>query len=190
MAHTAQRTFFSLVKDTYPQFFTGQRVLEVGSLDINGTCRDFFDNCMYVGVDVGPGPGVDIVCPGQDLTFPDESFDVMVSGECFEHNPAWRETFVNMVRMLRPDGLIAFTCAGEGRPEHGTSRTDTGSSPLTISLGQEYYHNLTPKDFDAKDLEGLDYQFYENHVNLDLYFMGIKGRGLRKVDWETIEWAD
>lgn len=189
MAHNAQRVFFETVKSVYPEFFDGQKVLEVGSLDINGTVRDFFtNNKVYFGVDVGPGPGVDMVMSGHEVPFETGYFDITVSAECFEHNPVWRETFHNMKRMTKDGGLIAFTCAGEGRPEHGTARSDVGSSPLTVGLGWDYYRNLTPDDFSPEDLEGLDYRFYENRTALDLYFVGIKNGVLRDVDLEAVEW--
>lgn len=181
MAHEAQRVFFGNVKKQWPEFFDGQHVLEVGSLDINGTVRDFFtNNSTYIGVDVGPGPGVDVVAQGQDLTYDDGEFDVTVSAECFEHNPYWKETFTNMARMTRPGGLVLFTCAGYDRPEHGTARSDVGSSPLTVSLGWDYYRNLAEKDF----LQELnmneyfdDYQFFDNRRDYDLYFAGVRGGG-------------
>lgn len=196
MAHGAQRVFFEEVKKEFPEFFSGQRVLEVGSLNINGTVRDFFDNCVYTGVDVAAGPDVDVVMQGQDLAYPDNSFDVSVSAECFEHNPYWRETFANMARMTRTGGLVAFTCAAEGRPEHGTSRSDVGSSPLTVSLGWDYYKNLGEQDFDERDLTTFSsYAFYDNRVNLDLYFVGVVGKkkdarvnkvlnALKEIDWQ------
>jgi SAM-dependent methyltransferase len=195
MAHGAQRVFFEKVREQYPEFFSNQRVLEIGSLDINGTVRDFFDNCAYTGVDVAEGPAVDIVAQGQDLTFPDGSFDVTVSAECFEHNPYWRETFLNMVRMTRSGGLVVFTCAAEGRPEHGTSRSDVGSSPLTVGLGWDYYRNLGEADFDEESLSGFgSYGFYDNRVNLDLYFVGIVGKrsaGVKKVitSLKDVDWV-
>jgi SAM-dependent methyltransferase len=196
MAHGAQRVFFEEVKREFPEFFSGQRVLEVGSLNINGTARDFFDNCAYVGVDVAAGNDVDIVAQGQDLTYPDNSFDIAISGECFEHNPHWQATFNNMKRMTRTGGLVAFTCASDGRPEHGTSRSDVGSSPLTVGLGWDYYRNLGEADFTQDDLAGFSsYAFYDNRVNLDLYFLGVVGKkadkrvanvlkALKDVNWQ------
>ena len=89
MSHTAQREFITEVKTRFPQFFTKKRVLEVGSLNINGTLRDFFSKCDYTGIDVGEGKGVDIVCEGQKYDGPDNSFDVCAYAECFEHNPYW-----------------------------------------------------------------------------------------------------
>lgn len=190
MAHDAQRIFVQMVKDAKPEFFRWKNVLEVGSLDINGSVRSFFEYCNYVGVDVGPGPGVDFAVPGEALEYPDKSFDVTITTECFEHNLNWRESWLNMVRMTKSGGLIVMTCAGAGRPEHGTSRSDIGSSPLTVKLGQEYYKNLTPEDFGPELRAGLDIEFYENTVNKDLYAWAIKGRGKGfDLDLDSIVWS-
>lgn len=176
MAHGAQNEYFRRVRDKFPDHFSWSNVLEVGSLNINGSVRDLFSTCNYIGCDVGHGPGVDIVVPGQELRFRNNSFDTAISAECFEHNPYWVETFTNMTRMTRPGGLVTFTCAGEGRPEHGTTRSDVGSSPLTVGLGWDYYRNLTPQDFKEEDILGdfSDFEFEENTADFDLYFWGIK----------------
>lgn len=177
MSHPQQMNFFSQVKAIAPQFFENRRVVEIGSLDINGTIRKFFENCQYVGVDVGPGPGVDIVCEGQHYAGDSNSFDVAASAECFEHNPHWIATFANMLRLVRPGGLIIVSCATTGRPEHGTTRTSPGDSPLTIGRGWEYYLNLTEEDFRANfnfDNLFLDYRFVINDASHDLYFVGTK----------------
>lgn len=173
MAHPEQREFFASVTARFPSYFTGRRVLEVGSLNINGTVRDFFTDCDYTGVDLEPGPGVDVVGEGQALDYPDESFDVVVSAECFEHNPYWLQTFVNMRRMC--SGLVVFTCATEGRGEHGTTRTDPASSPFTVGRW-DYYRNLTADDFHADlNLDALfaAYEFSTNDLSHDLYFWGL-----------------
>ena len=41
MAHPEQREFILKVKEKYPEFFKGKKVLDIGSLDINGSARDF-----------------------------------------------------------------------------------------------------------------------------------------------------
>ena len=90
MSHPEQREFVAEIKRTYPDLFSSKKVLEVGSLDINGSIREFFTECAYLGVDLAAGPGVDLVSRGEDLDFPDESFDVVASCECFEHNQIGR----------------------------------------------------------------------------------------------------
>ena len=177
MAHKAQMDFVESVKAKFPAMFDGKRVLEIGSLDINGSVRRFFSGGEYVGVDVGPGPGVDVVCEGQNYDAPDASFDVVISCECMEHNPYWAETWLNMIRVCKPGGLVVMTCATTGRAEHGTSRSRSKDSPLTVAKGWEYYKNLTEADFlSIADTEQLFFAhlFATNEAWHDLYFWGVK----------------
>jgi len=177
MAHAQQLTFFQAVKNFFPSFFEKNKVLEVGSLDINGSVRGFFSNCDYTGIDVGEGKSVDVVCPGQNFAGDAHSFDAVVSLEAMEHNPYWRETWVNMLRLVRPGGLVVMTCATLGRRQHGTTEFNPADSPLTHQLGQNYYQNLTQQDF-----EGIinhagwfcHYGFSQDHETHDLYFWGVR----------------
>jgi hypothetical protein len=174
MAHPEQRKFFESINIKFPELFRNSKVLEVGSLDINGTVRDFFTDCDYTGVDLSEGPGVDVVGQGQELTYPDNFFDFSVSAECFEHNPFWAETFINMHRMSK--SFVAFTCATEGRAEHGTTRTSPSDSPFTLEW--DYYKNLTEDDFlDNVSIDlGMmfqNYKFTTNPYSHDLYFWGV-----------------
>lgn len=178
MAHPSQENFIRVVQTVFADYFINKTVLEIGSLDINGSNRKFFRSCGYVGVDVGPGLGVDLVCDGSELRFPDNVFDTVISTECFEHNPNWVKTFANMIRMCKPGGLVIMTCATEGRAAHGTLYSKPESSPLTVSIGWgDYYKNLTEIDFREQfDFQSLfvDHQFYTNNIDCDLYFWGIK----------------
>lgn len=176
MAHEAQLQFMSLVRKEFPDRFNGGRVLEVGSLDINGSVRSYFSKCEYVGIDVAPGIGVDVVSQGQDYDAPDESFDVVVSCEVMEHNPHWVQTMRNMIRMCKTNGMIIMTCATLGRKEHGTARTSPDASPLTVNLGWNYYHNLTKRDFEQSNVvNDITHVFMHNWLSHDLYMIGFKG---------------
>lgn len=177
MAHENQFEFIGMIRKHFPGKFSGGKVLEVGSLDINGSVRSFFDADRYIGVDVADGPGVDEVCQGQLLDHPTASFDVVVSCECMEHNPFWVETLANMFRMAKPGGLVIVSFATTGRAEHGTSRTASSDSPLSISIGWEYYRNISTAMFKQTLSLGYwfdDYLMIPNWHNCDLYFVGIK----------------
>ena len=176
MAHHQEFEFIAAVKAVLPQFFSRQRVLEVGSLDINGSIRTAFEACDYTGADLSLGPGVDIACAGQLLAFPSGHFDVCLSCECFEHNPYWVETWANMLRMTRPGGLVLMSCATTGRREHGTSRSAPESSPFTVEQGWNYYRNLTQADFESRfafDQWFSGHGFLVSAESFDLYFVGI-----------------
>lgn len=175
MAHLQQMQFVDNLRLKLPSYFESTKVLEIGSLDINGSVRHFFKNCEYTGIDLDEGPGVDVVCAGQDYNAESDSFDVVCSLECFEHNPYWFETFVNMMRLCRPGGLVFFTCATTGRPEHGTSRTTPQDSPFTVQAGWDYYRNLTEQDFRERIYFDAYFQysyFSTSAITRDLYFYG------------------
>lgn len=181
MAHPAQQAFCEKVKELLPEFFRWRHVLDIGSLDINGSNKSLFKNCSYVGIDVGPGKNVDIVCPAHQLEFTDQSFDVIVSTECFEHDQFYEKSLQKAAALLAQGGLFFFSCAGFSRAEHGTRRCHPENSPLTMAPEHgewsDYYKNLTEHDVRAAiDIEGLfgTYEFSESQSRDDLYFWGVK----------------
>lgn len=108
---------------------------------------------------------------------PPRSTWAWISLECFEHNPFWTETFLNMLRLTRGDGLLLMTCATTGRREHGTSRRAPESSPFTVARGWSYYRNLKRRDF----VERIDFAAWFSdwrlivvHESYDLYFVGMR----------------
>ena len=172
MSHPEQISFVQRTKLMHPRYFRNTRVLEVGSLNINGTVREIFNNCDYIGVDIGHGPGVDLVAYGQELQFKDRFFDTVISAECFEHNPYWKETFLNMVRMCK--GLVLVTAATDGRAEHGTSTSMPHASPLTIEKWN-YYRNISRLDLESLPLDEY-FDSYEIEIDEDvhdIYFRGL-----------------
>ena len=168
-----QMNFVKNVKELYPDSFNRKKVLEVGSYDVNGTVRPFFNSCDYIGIDVASGPGVDMVCSGQD--FKDSTgFDTIITCEMMEHNPFWKETFINMLNMLHPGGLFILTCATTGRGEHGTLRTSPSQSPSSSSYG-DYYQNLTESDFrSVLDFDSVFDRYEFRFKKSGIYLYGIK----------------
>lgn len=177
MAHIQQKRFLQHVKSLYPSKFNGCTVLDVGSLNINGTNRYLFENYQYTGIDIGPGSNVDVVCKGHEFTSP-TLFDIVLSTECFEHDIHYAATITNCVKLTKPGGLFLFTCASVGRPEHGTSRTQTAwGSPYTDEQWPDYYKNLAEEDVRAVldfDEAFTEYKFEYNPESADLYFYGVK----------------
>jgi SAM-dependent methyltransferase len=177
MAHYQQRRFIEHVRAHFPEYFHRTKVLEIGSWNVTGSVRDYFQSCDYVGVDLAAGDCVDVVAAGQDLAYPTGAFDVVISCECFEHNPFWLETFLNMARMLRPGGLFVFSCAGIGRGEHGTRRSTPTVSLTVAGDHADYYRNLSRRDFERRvDLSNhfVQFAFFTNRYAKDLYFVGVK----------------
>lgn len=72
-------------------------VLEIGSLNINGTARVHWPNARWLGIDQQRGPGVDVVCDFLDWES-DAAWDVVVCCEVLEHASAWRDIVGSVVR--------------------------------------------------------------------------------------------
>lgn len=89
----------------------GRAALEVGSMDVNGTVRDHFAG-PYLGVDMAPGGGVDLVAEAEALPFPDGSWPVVVSTEMLEH--VWRpwRVLAELGRVTAPGGHLVVTARG------------------------------------------------------------------------------
>lgn len=173
MSHIAQQKFCNKIKGQYPHLFAGRNILDVGSMDINGNNRQFFDNIeSYVGLDLGPGNNVDLVCPIHEF-HPGKMYDVVISTECFEHDVHWKASIRRMYDLLCDGGMMILTIAGKHRPEHGTTATSPQDSPFTT----EYYRNITFEDivslFQLEDEFSICELSYDG-ISRDIRFFGLK----------------
>ena len=75
----------------------------------------------YLGVDLVPGSGVDVVCDAEVLCarFGPSAFDLVISTEMIEHVRDWRTTVQNLKAVLRPGGHLLLTTRSPGFPYHG-----------------------------------------------------------------------
>jgi SAM-dependent methyltransferase len=184
--HPEARAFLDFVRRVFPSYFEGKIVLDVGSGDINGNNQHLFTNCSYSGNDVISAPNVTIVSKTSSLPFESATFDTIVSSECFEHDPEYKESLRKIVDMLKPGGLFAFTCASTGRGEHGTRRTnplDSYGALGNVEGWTDYYGNLTIDDVNASvpiDEYFQQWASYYDPIRCDLYFWGIK-KGLMPI---------
>ena len=95
---------------------TGAIIVEVGAMDVNGSLRAAAPaGSTYIGLDMAPGPGVDIVVlPGAPLPFPDGHADAVLASSVFEHDAAFWITFREMCRITRPGGTIYLSAPSNG----------------------------------------------------------------------------
>lgn len=169
--HQACKEYMDTIKLTFPQYFEGKNVLDVGSQDINGNNRYLFKDCNYVGIDLGPGRNVDVVSHVKDFET-GYQFDTIISTNAFEHDEFFSLSIDAICnRLLKPNGLFVFSCASDGTPEHGTTYHFPGHSPHT----NHWYQNLTEHDVrKVIDCDSI-FSIYTFHVHgVDLRFNGKK----------------
>lgn len=116
-------------------------VVEIGSLDINGTVRGCFPKASWHGIDVVDGPAVDEVADGA-MWKPDTPVDFVICCEVFEHAKNWKAIVANMANIVKPGGVAVVTAAGPDRQPH--SAVDGGAL-----RPDEFYANIEPDDLRA-----------------------------------------
>jgi len=115
-----------------------QSIVEIGSRNINGTVRDFFNQSKYVGLDLHPGPCVDVVSDAF-MWNPPDPVDLVLCCEVLEHAFDWQNLVLHACQWLKPNGRIVITCAGPGRAPHSA----INGGPLQKG---EWYANISPRD--------------------------------------------
>lgn len=130
---------FEYVRRTVQSLPPLYRVAELGARVHNGSVREVFTDATapggtYMGIDLLPGPGVDLVADVTEWRTP-RPFDCVVSTELLEHCPRGPAVCRSAFLALRPGGVFVVTCAGEGREPHGAGGGPPGDG--------EWYRNVT-----------------------------------------------
>lgn len=97
-------------------------VVDMGSYDVNGTYRGLFPSVditmggQYIGVDIIPGPNVDVIV-GSDEWNAIEDVDAVISGQTIEHVADIPAFMAGIFRILKPGGVLCIIAPSEG-PGH------------------------------------------------------------------------
>lgn len=100
------------------------KILDIGSYDSSGTSfnyRSIFDNdnWEYIGMDLKEGPNVDLIV--SDMydwkEIPNETFDVVISGQAFEHMEFFWRAIGEVSRILKYGGYCCIIAPSSG-PVH------------------------------------------------------------------------
>jgi SAM-dependent methyltransferase len=101
--------------------FEAPAVLEVGSRNVSGiTRRDVFTHCSkYVGFDIHPGEGVDVVgdCHRLSRYLPAEEFDLVYTVSVFEHLMFPWKVVLELNKVMKSGGCI-FVSTHPAWPTH------------------------------------------------------------------------
>lgn len=90
------------------------KVLDVGSRDLNGSYKILFGDHDYIGFDMVLGENVD-VSDWSELK--EDSFDVVISGQAFEHIEDDQAVMNEIARVLKQDSYCCIIAPSKG-PKH------------------------------------------------------------------------
>ncbi len=132
------------------------RVLEIGSKDITGSVRQYFDDAIhYIGTDMEQGFGVDVIIDSHNLLkkFKVQSFDTILCHEMLEHDNAPWITIEIMHKLLKRGGTLVVSTPTFGFPLHRHPKD-------YFRYGEDAYREIIFKDFkilrlaEVKDRDG------------------------------------
>lgn len=118
--HPSARAHMRTCIETYLSTDRHYRVLDFGSRISRGqkqTHRDLLSDydCTIRGADIASGRNVDIVMRRPyRLPLRSNSVDVVLTGQAFEHIPFPWASFLELSRVLRPEGLLFLTAPSRG----------------------------------------------------------------------------
>jgi len=89
-------------------------IFEFGAFQVDGQegfadLRSLFPGRKFIGCDMRPGPGVDLVEDVTAINLPDASAGTVLCIETFEHVFEVRRAFDEVFRLLKPGGLFVIT---------------------------------------------------------------------------------
>lgn len=114
--HDTAMEYGKIFFETYVTGSSETTIVDIGGADVNGSLRSVAPpQCRYIGVDFQPGKGVDVILEdAYSLPFEDASCDVIVSSSCFEHAEFFWLSFNEMLRILKPAGLLYMNVPSNG----------------------------------------------------------------------------
>lgn len=102
--------------EVYAKNIEGGTVLDIGSQDVNGSLRQVVPSRFkYVGVDFEKAKNVDVVLENPYVfPFADEAADILITSSCLEHSEFFWLTWLEILRVVKPNGLIYMNVPSEG----------------------------------------------------------------------------
>lgn len=147
-------------------------ILDIGSKNWDKTWRGWLTlhGAKVTGIDITPGPEVDIVCDVCSLSerFEPESCNIVTCIEMLEHVSDWKTAVKNMKQVLKPGGLLFLTTRMPDYPKHG--------------YPEDYWRftgSVLRKAFADFTIENLD----EDLINDGVY---MRARKPRPVDYDWV----
>jgi len=105
------KKFVKICAETLP---IQEPIYEFGSMQVPGQegfadLRQYFPNMKYIGADMSPGLGVDVVLNLHSINLPSESVGTVISCDTLEHVEYPRKALSELFRILKPGGILIIS---------------------------------------------------------------------------------
>jgi SAM-dependent methyltransferase len=105
------KKFVKICAETLP---IQEPIYEFGSMQVPGQegfadLRQYFPNMKYIGADMSPGLGVDVVLNLHSINLPSESVGMVISCDTLEHVEYPRKALSELFRILKPGGILIIS---------------------------------------------------------------------------------
>lgn len=175
--HAANHLFWKYALIRYGKYIHKEngRVLECGSLNVNGSIRDILEidntKTKYTGLDWRPGNYVDVVSLAHEFKS-ENQFDAIVSASMLEHDPYWDKSIRNMIKLLKDDGILIMSWGSALNPVHYCETAPDGA-----------FHALpVGKVFDLFSNNGVFVQEFWYERNLCKYMLSDRSTKVCQLD--------
>ena len=174
-------------KDTYLSAGDYLEILDVGSLDYHGDYNygNIFNekNWNYTGLDFMSGNNVDILVKDiyNWVEIDDNSYDVVVSGQLFEHIEFFWLVLSQIERVLKPGGYLCIVVPSAG-PKHDPNMKncyrfqEDGLRAMAKYINLEILHVSVDSREEVKPWHDACLVAFKSSSNSNKYIMHLEAR--------------
>lgn len=157
---------FQFIANAATAFTEPIAVIEFGSRNVNGSVRRLFPTAhSWLGIDVTPGPDVQLVLDAHHAARIGVAFDLVVCCEMLEHDPDPQASLAAAWDVLRPGGVLLLTAAAPERTPHGCNGG---------AVGDEHYGAIVPSTLKRWLKAWHDVQIVHQSAIGDVYAIAYK----------------
>lgn len=143
------RQWTKMIREKFP--FVPGHVLEIGSLNVNGTVKDLFpDARTYTGIDMREGKDVDAVINSHDIpaNFSPRQFDTVICMNMLEHDDRFWITLAAIDYVLENGGYLFIVVPTFNFPVHDHPRD-------YWRIGEDAFRDVLFAGYELKNLETI-----------------------------------
>lgn len=124
MHESAMLNMAYAIENALPFIKEGVLVLDVGSCIVEGQDKSYKElmeklpSAKYIGCDIAPGNNVDVIMEEYTIPFPDNHFDLIITGNVIEHVEDLKRWVTELHRVLRSGGILIILCPFHKIPYH------------------------------------------------------------------------